>query len=58
MKKNGDGARSGATLREAIVCALVLSSMISTPGVVGADGHLADAITSSSAAQVKPNIGC
>jgi hypothetical protein len=56
MKKNGDGARSAATLREAIVCALVLSWTISTPALSAQTDIWPTPITSSSAAQVKPNI--
>jgi hypothetical protein len=55
-KKNGGGARPGHTLREAIVCALVLSSMISTPVLSAQTDISPTPITSSSAAQVKPNI--
>jgi hypothetical protein len=43
-------------LREAIVCALVLSSMISMPALSAQTDISPTPITSSRAAQVKPNI--
>ena len=48
--------RPGRTLREAMVWALVLSSMISTPVLSAQTDISSSPITSTNAAQVKPNV--